>query len=471
MKEIELRFTPKQTEALEILDDPKVSEVLYGGAKGGGKSVLAVLWAYLECEKLIRFFDIPDNPDFIMPVGFMGRKRGVDFVKTTLETWKRMIPASFYRIRPLDKEIIVQERVKILYGGMDDETSVNKFNSAEFAFVFIDQAEEIVRDELGLLKGALRLRYNGKVPDYKVLLTANPAPSFLKKEYIDSPPEDGSKVFIQALPTDNPFLDQEYIDRLTDAFKHRPELIRAYVFGSWDCLESLDVLIKSSWVQNCVNNEPKVKQDRRVTSADVARYGRDETVIYNLVDNKITGELIYGMKPADATASQIVKMAKRNMSDLIVIDADGFGGGVCDIVKTIIKDDSKLRLMEIYSGKAANNKDRYANAKTEMWFYAADLFAEEQVGLKDDPVLHNDLTSLKYHIIANDRFQVEKKVDVKKRISRSPDRGDALIYGLWGSQFIYKKKFDFKRAPNIAVEKGGYGWHKETVSGRGYGWT
>jgi len=470
MKEVELRFTPKQTEALEILDKPAVSEVLYGGAKGGGKSVLAVLWAYLQCEKLIRLFEIPANPDFVMPVGFMGRKRGVDFVKTTLETWKRMIPASFYRIRPLDKEIIVQERVKILYGGMDDETSVNKFNSAEFAWVFIDQAEEIVRDELGLLKGALRLRYNGKIPDYKVLLTANPAPSFLKNDYIDNPPEDGSKVFIQALPTDNPFLDQAYIDRLMDAFKHRPELVRAYVYGSWDHLESLDVLIKASWIQDCIEIDIKVKQDRRVTSADVARYGRDETVIYNLVDNKITGELIYGMKPADSTAAQIVKMAKRNMSDLIVVDADGFGGGVCDIINTLIMNDPKLKMMEIHSGKAALDKERYANLKTEMWFHAADKFAEGEVSIKNDPVLVNDLTSLKYHIIANDRFQVEKKDDVRRRISRSPDRADALVYGLWGAKFIYKKEFDFKRTPNILPERGGYGWHKEASHGRGYGW-
>lgn len=469
MKEFELRFTPKQTEALEILDNPKVKEVMYGGAKGGGKSVLAVLWCYLQCEKLIRFFEIPDNPDFIMPVGFMGRKRGVDFVKTTLETWKRMIPYSFYKIRPLDKEIIIQDKVKIIYGGMDDESSVNKFNSAEFAWFFLDQAEELNRDEYGLLKGTLRLRYNGKIPDYKVLLTANPAPCFLKNDFIDNPPEDGSKVFIQALPTDNPFLDEAYVQTLTDAFKHRPELIRAYVYGSWDHLEGLDVLIKPSWVTKCIKNKPRIKQNKKVTSADVARYGRDETVIYNLVDNAIVGENIFGMKPADASAAQIVKMAQLNNSDLIVVDGDGFGGGVADTVKTLIKD-LPFRFLEINSGKKAQNDQKYTNMKTEMWFHAADLFAEEEVGIPADPTLINDLSSIKYMSATNGRFSVESKAQVRKRISRSPDRADALIYGLWGNQYIQKKQYDLNRTQTVPPEKGGYGWHYEKTPGRGYGW-
>jgi len=172
---------------------------MYGGAKGGGKSVFLVQFAFLQCQRLIQLFGIDEKPDVIIPVGYMGRKRGVDFTKTTLETWKKIIPSHLYRIRYLDKEIIVDNKVKIFYGGMDDETAVNKMNSAEFAFICVDQAEEISRDDLGLLKGTLRLRYNNKVPGYKVLLTANPAPSFLKTDYIDNPPANKSKVFIQAL--------------------------------------------------------------------------------------------------------------------------------------------------------------------------------------------------------------------------------------------------------------------------------
>lgn len=460
MSEVQLYLTPKQTSALEIMEDPNVKEVMYGGAKGGGKSVFLVLWAFIRCQQLIDLFKIPQKPSFVLPVGYMGRKRGVDFTKTTLETWKKIIPPNTYKIRPMDKEIVIDDRVKIYYGGMDDEASVNKMNSAEFAFICLDQAEEISKDDLGLCKGTLRLRYNGAVPKYKVLLTANPAPCFLKYEFIDEPPKDGSKVFIQALPTDNPFLDEEYVNTLRDAFKHRPELIRAYVHGSWDDIESLDLLVRTDWANAAINNHPREQQDIRVTAADVARYGHDETVIYNLRDNVIVGQDISGMNSANENAAKIIQMAKRNNSDCICIDGDGFGGGVVDIVAGMLKGSKKPTLMEINSGKKARNDAKYLNARTEMWFYFANQIAEGKVGIPNDHVLIQDLTNVKYFSGSGGRFMAEPKKDIRKRTSRSPDRGDALVYGVWATQFVPKKKYDYDRVDNepLPIDRGGYDW-------------
>jgi hypothetical protein len=460
LSEVKLYLTPKQTTALEIMEDPKVKEAMYGGAKGGGKSVFLVLYAFIRCQQLIDLFKIPAKPSFVLPVGYMGRKRGVDFTKTTLETWKKIIPSECYKIRPMDKEIVVDNRVKIYYGGMDDESSVNKMNSAEFAFICLDQAEEISKDDLGLCKGTLRLRYNGYIPKYKVLLTANPAPCFLKYEFIDVPPKDGSKVFIQALPTDNPFLDEEYVNTLRDAFKHRPELIRAYVYGSWDDIESLDLLVRTDWANAAINHTPKEDQDIRVTSADVARYGHDETVIYNLIDNKIVGEDISGMNSANENAAKIMKMAKINKSDCICIDGDGFGGGVVDIVSDMLKGQKKPTLFEINSGKKARNEKKYVNARTEMWFHFSHQIAEQNVGIPNDHVLVQDITNVKYFTGTGGKFAIESKKDIRKRTARSPDRGDALVYGVWASQFIPKKKYDYKRIDNIPIpiDRGGYDW-------------
>jgi hypothetical protein len=151
-KVYELKFTPKQTQALEELEAPECSELMYGGAKGGGKSVFGCQWSFLQCHRIIQQCKINETPQFPIPVGFIGRKRGVDFNKTTLETWKKMIPSGAYFIRPNEKEIIVDGKVKIIYGGLDDEQNVQKFNSAEYAFIFVDQAEEINRTDLALLK-------------------------------------------------------------------------------------------------------------------------------------------------------------------------------------------------------------------------------------------------------------------------------------------------------------------------------
>lgn len=431
---------------------------MYGGAKGGGKSVFLCQWAFLRCHEIIQECNIKEDLEYPIPVGFLGRQRGSDFIKTTFETWKRIIPAGAYQIRPSDREIIIDGKVKIYYGGLDDENNISKFNSAEFAFIGIDQAEEIGRTSLALLKGTLRLIINGIKPKYKVLLTANPAPCFLKDDYIIRP--KSTQRFIQALPYDNPYLDASYIETLTDAFKHRPELVRAYVHGSWDDLEGSDTLIKHSWILNCINNDIHYNQGRHVTSCDVARFGNDETVIYNFKDYKVVGQLIYGMKDAVYTASQIVQMAKKNESSIIAIDGDGMGGPVVDMVRDLLKGESKYGIFEIHSGKVAEEETKYCNAKSEMWFKAMELFAERQCCIPDDPILVGQLTTCKYSPNGpQGRFILEKKQEVKKRLDRSPDRADALIYGLWAHRKCKPKQYDFKRVDTPNIIRPGYGWN------------
>lgn len=71
-----MTFLQKQLVALRILNQKCVRGLLYGGAKGGGKSVLLCRYAWLYCKSIIEHFDIPvlRNP---IPVFFMGRLQGV----------------------------------------------------------------------------------------------------------------------------------------------------------------------------------------------------------------------------------------------------------------------------------------------------------------------------------------------------------------------------------------------------------
>ena len=109
-------LTARQTKAWDLLHDAAVREILYGGAKGGGKTVLGCVWAYARCVELIQQFKLKPQRDPI-PVGFIGRKRAKDFRTTTLESWREIIPEGGYRIRQEPPEIIVRETVKIVYGG------------------------------------------------------------------------------------------------------------------------------------------------------------------------------------------------------------------------------------------------------------------------------------------------------------------------------------------------------------------
>lgn len=103
------KLTAKQTIAWDALKHADVKEVLYGGAKGGGKSVFGCLWCFVKALEIVEDCEIAPRQHPI-PVGFMGRKRGVDFSNTTLETWKRFIPEYSYEIKGKPAEIIIGNR-------------------------------------------------------------------------------------------------------------------------------------------------------------------------------------------------------------------------------------------------------------------------------------------------------------------------------------------------------------------------
>jgi len=421
-------LTEKQTIAWDALDTDGIKEVLHGGAKGGGKSVFGCMWCFNKALEIIEDCQIARRKHPI-PVGFMGRKRGVDFTNTTLETWKRFIPQEAYEIKGKPAEIIIADRVKILTGGLDNTEVVNKFNSAEFAFFFIDQAEEVDASQIGELRATFRLIINDKKIKGKGLFTANPAPSFLKDEFILNPTPD--RVFIQALPTDNHYLGDEYIDVLRDSFKNRPELLKAYLEGSWDALGGFNQVIKDSWIQNAGRITLYPPRKKKLITCDPARYGDDETVIYYLENTKIVEEIIYGQKSLMHTANVLHTLSHKYQDCLIAVDVCGLGAGVVDRLIEMGDD-----VLGIDNASKSEEPDKYYNLRSQVWCSAGDKFAQSDVELKNiDPRLRGQLCTPTYEF-RNGKILIEPKADIKKRLGNSPDRADAYVNGLYALDLI-----------------------------------
>ena len=311
MKEIRIKLTPKQTKCWDAFWNPEITSILFGGAMGGGKSYIGCLLLFNYANWVIENFKL-EPMKYPIQIGFMGRNRAVDFNDTTLETWKRIIPQEVYQIRSQDKEIIIRDRVKYAYGGLDREEDISKFSSAEFAVLFIDQAEETNRDNIAVLRSRFRLQINGKPLLYKELFSANPKNCWLKDEFVLG--NEPKKVYIPALPSENPYLPLTYMASIKEAFKHRPELLLAFLEGSWDSLESSDIVIKDIWIREAkevVKNY--ISRPKRVFGIDVARFGDDTTVVYYLEDTDIKDEMIFGQKDTMYTAGKYTFGRKKNI--------------------------------------------------------------------------------------------------------------------------------------------------------------
>lgn len=442
MSKYNINLTARQSLAFNMLQEPDVSCLLYGGAKGGGKSVLGCFWVFIQCCDLINRFNLSQRK-YPITVGFMGRKRSVDFSDTTLETWKRFIPENTYKLRTSEKEIIVNERVKIAYGGFDSEEAIKKFNSAEFGFYFIDQAEEVSQDDIALLRGTLRLKIDDSNLDYKGLLTANPAECWLKDSFMGKNQRKGYS-FLSALPTDNPYLPPGYVDNLLEAFRHRPELIEAYVRGSWDVLSGANLVIKPQWVEGAIERTLSNYLGRVIISCDPARYGDDETVIYAIKEGEVIGEMIYGQKSTMETAGNCIAMRNRYNADLIMVDSVGVGGGVVDRLMEL-----NHPVMEVNFAQKPSNEikqEKYYNLRAEVYWEAAEMLCDQKVSIPNDPALCSQLGHITYSDGVRGKIKIESKKEIKKRLEgSSPDRADALVMGLWGLQFVSSKQNDYSR--------------------------
>ena len=435
MSEIRYKLTDREWEAFDHLTDPNDKHILYGGAKGGGKSFVLCLWVYFWCKELIKFFEIKKPLKHPVAVGFIGRKRSVDFTKTTLETWKKVIPADNYEIRSMEKEIIIGHKVKVLYGGLDDQSMINKFNSAEYAFFAIDQAEETERGEVSVLQATPRLKYMNKRPPYKRLYTANPAECWLKEDFISSLKK--AHVYIPALPSDNPYLPENYIETLEEAFAYDPKLLEAYKEGNWDVLSRDNVVITPAMIEKVRGVTMRLDRIYRVITCDPSE-GGDECVLYSLENGDIRATKILPAATAEdpmKVAGELLVMSNEHKCPTVVVDGIGVGAGIVARLQEMWQKSEK-KAYKIISSQKSNDPVRFANLRAEMWWNARERFMDGSIPYPEDPVLRKQLTWMTYEIVdSNGKVKLCSKKEIKERYGQSPDRADAFIYGLYGERF------------------------------------
>jgi len=404
---------------------------LFGGAKGGGKSYLLCIWITTWVYSLIEFFGLKKSK-FPLPLGFMGRKRGVDFNDTTMETFKKIIPKGKCTIKPHDIEVVFEDTAKVLFGGLDDEQNINKFNSAEFCFLAIDQAEETLRKELSVLQATLRLTHEGKRPPYKELYTANPAECWLKEDFVLG--NRSNSIFIPALPDDNPYLPDNYKQTLRNAFAYEPDLLRAYLDGDWDAFANIeDALIKIKWVANARQNKlNELEEDnRRIVSADIAtKHGSNFTDILYRYGHTLSEIKEFQNIPVPLVTTHVQHKYEITKSDSIVIDEDGVGEGVGDLLEA-----KRIGYYGFRGGytQRAMEASKFKNLRTQFYWVVAKKLEK---GMYDFSKLPQDIyEKLKSQLCSIKvkkpdglgRFQIETKDDMRARGVTSPDMGDSLM--------------------------------------------
>lgn len=425
-KEVVVKLTAKQSTAFRQLMNPDLQwlALMFGGAKGGGKDFLFCIWVKVWSEYLIKFFDLKPSANPV-PIGFIGRKRSIDMKSTTLEEWKRIIPSDHYRFHDDQREIILWETVKIHVGGLDDPKRVEKFNSANYAFFALNQAEEMEREEVSVLRGALRLKINDKQPPYRELYTANPADCWLKHDFIDNPRP--GHVFVPSLYTDNPHLPDNYRETLEAAFRYNEPLLRAYRDGDWTSLQASNTLISNLMLDALKGINHHITSPRRIVACDPS-LGGDACPIQLIEDGRILDSKELHERDPMKIAGENITMANKHRTHAFAID---YSGGLGEAIAARIREvKPNASVHSLNSSEAASNDLLFANLRAEMWWDLMRKIQDKKIPWPANEELRRQLTAVRFKVVnSNGKIALEPKEETKKRLGRSPDDADAFVYG------------------------------------------
>ena len=171
-------------------------------------------------------------------------------------------------------------------------------------------------------------------------------------------------------------------------------------------------------------SRPKDTEGQVEFGVDVARFGNDRTVITKRKGLAMLDCWQFTKQDTVETANFI--MAQATQEDMIKVDDTGVGGGVTDILAS-----NGYNVVPVNFGESANDKDKYPNAISEMWFEFAEMIGD--ITLIDMDGLLEELTTRQWKMDNKGRRKVESKDDFKKRYGRSPDIADSVLLCFYNS--------------------------------------
>ncbi len=162
-----------------------------------------------------------------------------------------------------------------------------------------------------------------------------------------------------------------------------------------------------------------------IAALDVARYGDDESAFAVRQGNKVVDIVTWGMQDAVYSQGRTATLIRQNKPARTYIDVVGYGAGIYDNLKKEIGEEYSL--VEFDSGKPALDTERYLNRRAEGWWLFNRKLVDGELELPNDDKLKSQLADIRFTYNGKGQLQIESKEDAKKRGSKSPDLGDAVM--------------------------------------------
>jgi phage terminase large subunit len=223
------------------------------------------------------------------------------------------------------------------------------------------------------------------------------------------------------------FVTKESVEGWKKMYGENSNTYRVEVLGEFPTRED-DAIIAWDIVNEATERTVSPEGDM-VWGMDVAAGGGDKSILVkrqgvHVFDDIKSWNEKDSMKLVGKLAKEYHEAPKEARPVKIFIDSVAIGKGAFDRCKEI-----KLPVYPAIAHEKASQQKFNINQKAEWWSNARDWFRDEEVQIPKDPELVEQLSTVRSKIHSSGRFQVEPKIEYKKRNPGigSPDKADAFV--------------------------------------------
>lgn len=437
----------------------QADQLLYGGAAGGGKSDLAIGLALTKHQRTlyVRREATQLQPVVERVTEVLG---GRDGYNGSEKVWR------------------LGGGRQIQFGGVPNLGDEQKFQGNPRDLLVVDEAAHFLELQVQFLMGWLRTADRSQ--RVRALLNSNPPtgaegewiirwfapwldPKFPRpalpgelrwvvmvpqegggavEQWVDGPEpfvhkgetlQPISRTFIPSRVADNRFYrDTGYARQLAAL----PEPLRSQMLqGNFSAGRADDEwqTIPSAWVRAAMDRWSETEPEGPVSSVGIdPSRGGDETIIaarrgWRFDELRTVKPDASGVVTGPAAGHRAMEVAGDEAP--VHVDVIGIGVSVIDYLDAYIpRRVIGVNGAEDSEGKDFSGKLQFANVRAEVWWRLREALSPERaprVALPPDQQLFADLCAPRYRLTARGLL-IEDKEQVKKRLGRSPDRGDAV---------------------------------------------
>jgi len=422
----------KQKQVACLWIDNSVSDIVYGGSKGSGKS-------YLGCSLI--FGDALMYPETFY---FIARKQLIDLRKYTLPTIYEVfrhwgIDSNYWTYKGNDNyfELRNKSRVYLLDARyMPTDPLYQRFGSMQMTRGWIEEAGEFNLEAKSNLQASIgRWKNDIYKLSPKLLQTCNPAKNYLYSDYYKKSKEGNLepwKRFVQALPTDNKKLPDGYLLNLERTLSKTQK--ERLLLGNWEYDDDPYLLVDYDAVCDCFTNDHVSDTGRKCISADLAMKGRDRFVAGSWKGLVCRIAIDKTFSPAKEIESDLLNLIEKDGvgRSQTIADSDGLGAYLESYIQGI---------KEFHGGAPAFDNALYANLKSECGYKLAEKINNRELKIictvEQQEIIKEELMTLKEDSQISDtqKKRIISKDLMKKILGHSPDYLDMLIMGMYFELF------------------------------------